>query len=166
MPIKYDGKEFSTLDGLKLSVAEASEWSDFARANKIYNKPNSDLVSANILRMMMLLEKAYAILDCHGTVTSFFRCEDLNRRIGGKIHPPSAHMAGRAVDSVPDKDIKECFELLQQHVDELDYDQLILESDKRGNVWLHLSVPRSGVAARRMALTLKKEKDMNRQTHG
>jgi hypothetical protein len=167
MPILYDGKEFSTLDGHKLSVAEAVEWSDYARANKISNKAESDLISANVLRTMQLLEKAYAILACDGLITSFFRSEKLNAAVGGKIHPPSAHMAGRAVDSVPDnKDIKECFDLLASKAAELDFDQLIIERDKKGNVWLHMSVARKGERARRMAFALSKEADTARKTHG
>lgn len=167
MPVRYDGSNFTTLDGHPLSVAQAVEWSDFARANGISNKPDSDEISANVLRTMQLLEKAYGILGCTAIVTSFYRSRELNSRVGGKIHPPSAHMSGRAVDSEPQgRQIEECFAELQKHAADLQYDQLIIERDKKGNIWLHMSVAKPGEAPRCMAFSLEKDDVTIRSSHG
>lgn len=167
MPIIFRGNEFKTQQGKPLSILEAISWSDTARARKIDNIPNTDLITANVVRMLELLKKAYEILECDADITSFFRCIQLNALIGGMIDPPSAHMEGRAVDSIPhSKDLMECFAKLSKKRDELQFDQLILEHDKHGNMWLHLSVPRSGSKPRLMAFQLEKKPSAPRIAKG
>jgi hypothetical protein len=166
MPIRFDGEKFFTQEGAELTTEEAVAWSDTARGRHIDNTPDDDIMT-QAARALVLLKKMYAILDCKAEINSFFRCTDLNVVVGGKIHPPSAHMDGRAIDSVPHgKKIEDCFEELKKHVADLDYDQLIIEHDVHGNTWLHSSVAREGIPARHMAFVLEKKDPTNRVVHG
>ncbi len=167
MPIIFDGKNFKTAMGKPLTQAEAITWSDTARAKKIPNQPDWITLKDNFTKTLQLMERAYAILDCEGYITSFFRCKDLNLAIGGKINPPSAHMDGRAFDSVPiGKNIRECFNLLKRHELELQYDQLIIEHDSQGHVWLHMAVSKMMKAPRLQALDIEKIPDVPRTQQG
>lgn len=73
-------------------------------------------------------------------VSSFFRSEKLNKRIGGALG--SQHTKGEAIDLDLDGFNKELFSYIKNH---LDFDQLIWEF---GNVnepdWVHVSYVKSG----------------------
>lgn len=78
------------------------------------------------------------------TVSSGYRCEELNRAVEGS--ETSAHMDGWAADLVPDKDDPRGVEGLISFAAEwlkatgLAFDQCINEKDKKGNRWLHLGI--------------------------
>jgi hypothetical protein len=68
-------------------------------------------------------------------VTSGYRSSLVNSAIGGAKN--SQHLYGEAADIVPlDTDIEIVFSIL---VNELDYDQAILEYGKGGSKWIHVS---------------------------
>lgn len=157
MPIIFDGSGFKTVMGKELTKEEAIAWSDTARNKKIPNLPDYAAGRDNINKIMRLLTDAYEILGCDAYITSFYRGSKLNAEIGGSINPPSAHMDLRAVDSIPiGRDLRECYEQLQEHATILQYDQLIIEHDALGRAWLHMSVSKMLTAARLQALDLKK----------
>lgn len=66
-------------------------------------------------------------------VTSFYRNEDYNKKIGGANN--SQHTKGEAVDIILKCDLKEVFYWIKNN---LEYDQLIFEQGKNSN-WLHIS---------------------------
>lgn len=92
----------------------------------------------------------------HGlTVTSGFRSEEVNRKVGGA--PNSAHLYGCALDLVPnnpDVEIEEIWRWLPNSG--LLYDQAIWEIGKRSQ-WLHYGLPRPGTKARRMTFIERKK---------
>lgn len=158
MPVHFDGKEFTGPAGNTLALKDAVEWSDFARAHGVDNAIPDDVLAQNVPRALALLTAAYAALGVDALVTSFWRGPILNARVGGKVQPPSAHMDGRAVDSIPaGMTVQLAFQKLSALASVLNYDQLIIEHDNNGSIWLHLSVPKEGVAPRRMAFSLAKQ---------
>jgi len=77
-------------------------------------------------------------------VTSGYRCDGLNRAVGGS--PLSAHLAGRAVDFVPVLvDVRAA--MLQLCESDIPFDKLILEGIA-GEWWLHAQVPADGILPR------------------
>lgn len=167
MSIRFNGQIFSTHQGQTLEVKDAAAWSDFARAHNISNTVPDDILQNNIPRALDLLKAIYAKLGCTAEVTSFFRSSDLNSHVGGMLKPPSAHMDGRAVDSVPQGvDIDKAFDILKDLGEELQYDQLIIEHDKDGHRWLHSSVADETKKPRKMAFALEKGAQVNRSAKG
>ena len=77
------------------------------------------------------------------TVTSGYRCPELNRAVGGS--ETSAHTAGWAADLVPDSDDPRGVQGLVDFAVEwltatgLPFDQLIFEHSE-GSMWLHISI--------------------------
>lgn len=70
------------------------------------------------------------------TVTSGYRCEKLNKEVGGVSN--SDHKFGYAADLVGDTNAKtrEIFEIAKKlNV----YTQLLYEKNKRGSIWVHIS---------------------------
>ncbi len=73
-------------------------------------------------------------LGCPVIITSGYRCELLNEKIGGA--PNSQHIKGQAADIiVPQRNMKEVFNYIKMT---LPYDQLLFESGKSG-IWIHVS---------------------------
>lgn len=167
MSIKFNGQLFTALDGTVLELKDAAAFSDYARAHKIANDVPEDLLEKNAPRAMDLLKAIYAKLGCTAIVTSFFRCPTLNGAIGGKIKPPSAHMDCRAIDSIPvGIGVEEAFEILKPLAADLGFDQLIIEHDRAGHIWLHSAVARDGAKPRLMAFALEKQPVPDRHEKG
>lgn len=167
MSIRFNGQLFSTHQGQTLELKDAAAFSDFARAHQIDNTVPEDILEKNVPRALELLKAIYAELGCTAEVTSFFRCPILNGAIGGKIKPPSAHMDGRAVDSVPQGvSVQEAFDKLKNLGDKLGFDQLIIEHDRAGHTWLHSAVAQDGKDPRKMAFALEKQPVPDRHERG
>lgn len=167
MSIRFTGQVFTTDTGQTLDLASAAAFSDTARAHGIDNTVPQDLLEQNVPRAVALLTAIYAKLGCRAEVTSFYRCPTLNLAVGGKVNPPSAHMSGRAIDSVPlGVPIHEAFDILKELGDELQFDQLIIERDHHGNIWLHSAVALDGKAPRKMAFALDKSTAPTRVARG
>lgn len=112
---------------------------------KINNTPNKQQKES--LRKLAV-EILQVIRDEYGKpliVTSGFRCDKLNKAVGGAKN--SQHTKGEAADirSVSDsvKDNKEIFDLVLQMIKEgkIKVGQLI---DEYGYNWIHVSLPRVG----------------------
>lgn len=167
MSIRFNGQVFTDPSGQTMELRDAAAFSDYARAHGIDNAVPEDALEKNVPRAAELLRAMYEKLGCTAKVTSFFRCPKLNAAIGGKVKPPSAHMEGRAVDSVPQGvDVQDAFDRLKDLGDELGYDQLIVEHDRAGNTWLHGSVARDGAKPRKMAFALEKQPVPDRHERG
>lgn len=68
-------------------------------------------------------------------ITSGYRCKELNTKIGGK--PDSQHLTGNAADLIiPGIKLEEIFEYIRTT---LPFDQLLLETNKKGSSWVHVS---------------------------
>lgn len=72
-------------------------------------------------------------------INSFFRCEDLNKAIGGSSK--SQHCQGRAIDIDDNYGYMRNNDMYKYIKENLDFDQLIFEfPDENGNAsWIHVS---------------------------
>lgn len=133
---------------------EALTASSTAQAKGIDNTPSEDL-AGNALRLCGLLEEVRAYLsklynqDTPLVPTSGFRCHDLNAAVGGQ--PNSQHVLFQACDfHTLGQPVAVVFQDLRESG--LAYDQLILELDTRGDLWIHVSVSAEGQEPRREVL--------------
>lgn len=115
---------------------------EFVRSNKaellkIDNTP-SDEVVARLVCLAELLERIRTALGVPITVTSGYRCTELNRAVGGVTS--GDHTMGRAADIIAPKFGRPYMiaKKLAPLVAELGIGQLILECIK-GKRWLHIS---------------------------
>lgn len=70
-------------------------------------------------------------------VTSGYRCKELNIAVGGSL--ASQHLYGEAIDIVCKRlTVKGLFNRIKKS--DLKYDQMIIETNKAGVEWLHLSI--------------------------
>lgn len=97
----------------------------------IDNTPN-ETVLANLHKTAAFMEEVRRICAAPITISSGYRCMELNRKIGGSI--TSQHMTGQAVDfTAKGLSLEDTMQRLI--LSNLDYDQLILEY----NSWIHIS---------------------------
>lgn len=111
------------------------------------NIPKEEHVHANLKALCRnVLEPVRTLLKVPLTVTSGYRCQTLNRLVGGSA--ASQHILGEAADIMPQGlDVEEAALLLSAHA-EIPLDQLIYECRQREGKapirWLHLSHRRLG----------------------
>ena len=93
-------------------------------------------IKDKLVKLAEFAESVRAVLDCPLTVTSAFRCEKLNTKIGGSAM--SQHLFAEAIDIIPMK--MSAFEAFSKiMISSIAYGQMILE--KRGNGYLiHISM--------------------------
>lgn len=81
-------------------------------------------------------EQVREILDCPMVITSGYRCEELNTKLGGS--PTSRHVFAEAIDFIPKSmDAYQAFAKII--VSNIEYGQLILEKRGLGHI-LHISL--------------------------
>jgi hypothetical protein len=119
--------------------------SNVALRKGIDNTPDQ-WVLENLKVLANKLEIVRVIFGRSVLVTSGYRNAFLNSAIGGS--PTSKHMLGLAADfTCPGfGTLKDQFDALRSHKQELGYDQLILERPTNG--WLHLGLAEMGKIAR------------------
>lgn len=72
-------------------------------------------------------------------VSSGFRCEELNAKMGGA--KTSAHKCGYGVDLIPANNKKmKFFEFMKEYLQDKEFDELILETNAQGSVWIHFAL--------------------------
>ena len=114
---------------------------------EVYNIPSHEAI-ANLKRLCGWLEelrKRYNVLRLAQEpliINSGYRSPQLNRKIGGAIG--SNHLTGCAVD-IRVKDNEQLIlyaAILIQYANEThqDFDELLLEKNKHGAIWLHFAV--------------------------
>lgn len=107
--------------------------SETAKELKINNKTTDKKILANATAMANTMEKVREILCCPIVVNSWFRCKELNRRLGGKT--TSKHLEGLAVDFYIKGNLFVAAAKLMEHLK--DYDQIIYYPEKH---FIHLSI--------------------------
>lgn len=97
-------------------------------------------------------------------INSFFRCEELNRAIGGDGR--SQHVKGQAIDIDDRYGHKTNAEMYNYIKDNLDFDQLIWEfgDDKNPN-WVHISWVSHRPNRRKVSKAYKDNKGRTRYEH-
>lgn len=130
------------------TLAEA-EASDTAKRLGIDNSIPESLMN-NLKRMCETLEEIRAIFGKPLMISSFYRCPDLNKKVGGS--KTSAHMECRACDfTIKGVETDEVFESIKHS--NIIFDQLILESSSKGSTWVHIGIHKDGSEPRRMVMT-------------
>lgn len=115
--------------------------SNTAIKNKIDNHPTSEIERNLTILIEHCLDPIREKFGKSITVTSGYRCEKLNKLVGGK--PNSQHLKGQAADLVGDTNAKtkEIFEIAKQLGN---FDQLLFERNSKGSIWVHISYKDSG----------------------
>jgi zinc D-Ala-D-Ala carboxypeptidase len=108
--------------------------SDTALACGVENLPTWEVVD-NLVRLAEVMEQVRTILGVPITISSGFRCPEVNAAVGGVSD--SAHLFGCACDfEAPDYgDITDVIQAIQPALIELGIDQLIHEG-----TWVHLGL--------------------------
>lgn len=109
--------------------------SDKARELKIDNTPTAAAAANLAVLAVNVLEPLRELYQKPILVNSGYRCEKLNKAVGGKSN--SQHLTGNAVDIRPaeQKDLP----ILCAMAKRLDFDQLLFEKNAAGVRWLHVS---------------------------
>ena len=108
-----------------------------AKAKGINNKPNAQQMINLVYLCAYVLEPLRVAMKEPIKIGSGFRCEALNKAVGGVSN--SQHMKGQAVDLCIDGDMKKgkkWFEYIRKN---LPFDQLIWEHNAKGSYWVHVS---------------------------
>ena len=108
---------------------------------EVYNIPSHEAI-ANLKRLCVWLEELRARYNAPIRINSGYRSPQLNRAIGGA--PNSNHLTGCAVDIR----VENMEQLLRYAVILLDisldwhqeFDELLIERNSRGAIWLHFAV--------------------------
>lgn len=111
----------------------------------INNTPSVGVVRNLCTLIMEVLEPARVKLGAPITVTSGYRCVDLNKAVGGVGN--SQHMKGQAADLQCFTNRKQNLPLMRQLFDilkEMDIDQVLWERDSKGTQWVHVSYVAAG----------------------
>ena len=108
-----------------------------AKARGIQNKPQVQQIVALVYLTCYVLEPLREAMNEPIPISSGFRCEQLNRAVGGVAS--SQHMKGQAADLCIGGDLekgRKWFNYIKTH---LPFDQLIWEHSKSGTYWVHVS---------------------------
>ena len=139
---------------------EEFETSSVAKQENINNEIPVELMP-KALFLAQEAEKVRALLgkffgtEVKMNVTSAYRSPQLNAHPRVRGQKTSQHMKMEAFDFIPiGITAKEAWAVIR--TSRLQYDQLILENDRHGNVWIHYSVAPKTRNARRMAFRLEK----------
>ena len=114
--------------------------SNTAKQNNIDNIPTFDDID-RIAALAAVLDQLRAAWKSGIRISSGFRCDALNRLVGGSA--TSVHKIGYAADLVP---VNGKFEEFVKFVEDwlkknrIKFDQLIIESDSKGDRWLHIGL--------------------------
>lgn len=125
----------------------------------IKNEPTDIEIGHLRLLCVYLLEPLREVWDSGITITSGFRCEELNRATGGS--KTSAHRLGYAADIVPSNgDMKKFKKIVKQelypcnpaYLIDYEFDQCIDERNASGAEWLHIGLMNAQGEQRRQFL--------------
>lgn len=112
--------------------------SETAKRLSINNKPNMQQMINLVYLCAYVLEPLRVAMGEPIKIGSGFRCEKLNKAVGGVYN--SQHLKGQAADLCIDSDIqkgRKWFEYIKKN---LPFDQLIWEKNpKTGSCWVHVS---------------------------
>lgn len=104
----------------------------------INNKPSTQQMINLVYLCAYVLEPLRVAMNEPIKIGSGFRCEKLNKAVGGVYN--SQHLKGQAADLCIDGDIKKGRRWFNYIKDHLPFDQLIWEKNpKTGSCWVHVS---------------------------
>lgn len=120
--------------GKFFSVRELT-YSATAKKYGIDNTPSAEIVD-NIEELIEFLDGVRAAWGSALLVSSGYRCEKLNTKVGGV--KTSGHITGYAVDFVPANNKKlQFFEFMKNYLNDKEFDELLFESNNKGGTWIH-----------------------------
>ena len=111
--------------------------SETAKRLGIDNKPTTQKMIHLVYLAAYVLEPLRVAMNRPIHISSGYRCEKLNKAVGGVYN--SQHLKGQAVDIDIQGDMefgKKIFDYIRDH---LPFDQLIWEHNKAGTYWVHVS---------------------------
>ena len=111
--------------------------SETARKLGIDNTPSVQKMIHLVYLAAYVLEPLRVAMNRPIHISSGYRCEKLNKAVGGVYN--SQHLKGQAVDIDIEGDMefgKKVFNYIKDH---LPFDQLIWEHNKSGTYWVHVS---------------------------
>ena len=111
--------------------------SETAKRLGIDNKPTTQKMIHLVYLAAYVLEPLRVAMNRPIHISSGYRCEKLNKAVGGVYN--SQHLKGQAVDIDIQGDLefgKKVFNYIKDH---LPFDQLIWEHNKAGTYWVHVS---------------------------
>ena len=114
-------------------------------SHKVYNIPSHEAIE-NLKRLCVWLEYLRKRYNEVVVINSGYRSPQLNRKVGGQ--PNSNHLTGCAVDIrvANNEQLIQYAAILIQYANETqqDFDELLLEKNKHGAIWLHFAVKPKG----------------------
>ena len=114
------------------------ERSNTATKLGIYNTPSDDILEVMKTTAWAVFEPLREWVGGPIKITSFYRCEELNRAIGGSTS--SQHCKGQALDLDDTFGYKTNAEMFEFIKDTIEFDQLIWEfGDENNPDWIHVS---------------------------
>ena len=103
----------------------------------LQNNPSWSVVK-NLQELSLFLDELRKDWGSAIRVTSGFRCERLNKAVGGS--PTSAHLIGYAADIQPvNGKMDEFITFLKNWAEDKDFDEIIIEKNKK-TTWVHISI--------------------------
>jgi hypothetical protein len=131
--------------------------SDTAKRLGIDNKPSTQKMINLVYLCAHVLEPLRVAMNEPIKIGSGYRCEKLNKAVGGVYN--SQHLKGQAADIDIQGDMafgKKIFDYIRDH---LPFDQLIWEHTASGTYWVHVSYvfPDFGKNRRKVINNLKKK---------
>ena len=126
------------------NLSEHFKLGEFTKSNshpEVYNIPSHEAI-ANLKRVCGWLEILRSRAGRPILINSGYRSPQLNKKIGGV--PTSNHLTGCAVD-IRVKDMEQLIRyaaILLEYADESkqDFDELLIEKNRYGAIWLHFAV--------------------------
>ena len=124
-----------------MKLTEHFTLSEFVRSktadrNNIDNTPSQEVIENLRALCRNVLEPARVVFGSPIYITSGYRCSALNNAVGGK--PTSQHLRGEAADLQVKgvHNLRKLYNAIKEHGV---FDQLLLESNKAGAKWVHVS---------------------------
>ena len=112
--------------------------SSTARQRSIENLPSWTIVE-NLKELALFLDDIRVAWGSGVKVNSGFRNEKLNVAVGGVLN--SVHRLGFAADIVPSNGkFDEFVEFLKKYLRDKNFDQCIIETNKKGGRWVHIAI--------------------------
>lgn len=100
------------------------------------NKTSAEKIKEDIYKLALFAEQVRAILCVPMTITSGYRCKELNKAVGGSS--TSQHTKAEAIDFIPSKmTVSQAYDKLR--ISCLVYGQLIIEHSG-SKEWIHVSM--------------------------
>lgn len=110
--------------------------SSVAKQKSIQNSPSWEVVE-NLKELAAFLDDMREAWGSGINVSSGFRCPKLNEAVGGQ--PTSLHKKGLAADLQPANGDFEGFKtFVVDYLKDKMFDEAIIESNKKGDKWIHL----------------------------